>query len=165
MPLLIETVAGPLGLRGHAVKLSRKSEGEICDIDHLLHLAQPFLINFPRLKTDQCPEILLVRTQCLGDFTNHQTALRSRYQTPAQKGRFRTLYSLFVIGFSRQRDRSYCLARGRIERGEDVAALGVLDAKAGEDSVCVKHEKPLGPVANSRPSSLISWSNTSISRC
>ena len=42
MPLLVHAMAGPLAVHGEAVELAREADGEIGDVDHLLHFAQAF---------------------------------------------------------------------------------------------------------------------------
>jgi hypothetical protein len=38
MPLLHQAMARPFGLNGQAIKHPRLANGEVADIDHLLHL-------------------------------------------------------------------------------------------------------------------------------
>ena len=44
---------GPLGGDGQAVELARQADGEVADVDHLLHFAEALLRDLARLERDQ----------------------------------------------------------------------------------------------------------------
>ncbi len=73
MPRLHQPVARPLGGDGLAVQLPGQADGELADVDHLLHLAERLGGDLARLDGDQRREIRLVLDQ---EFTEpgHQRA-------------------------------------------------------------------------------------------
>ncbi len=74
MPLLIHPMARPLAVHGESVKLARKPDGEIGDIDHLLHFAQAFGQNLAHFERNQRAQIALV-----------QRAVRSRSRARSRR--------------------------------------------------------------------------------
>ncbi len=59
MPLLVHAMAGPLAVHGEAVELAREADGEIGDVDHLLHFAQALGQDLAHFERDQRAQILL----------------------------------------------------------------------------------------------------------
>ena len=86
MPGLHHAVAGPLGGDGEAVELARQADGEVADVDHLLHLAQALLRGScrPRSVTRR-PSACLVRAQLLAEQADQLAALRRRHQAPGEE--------------------------------------------------------------------------------
>ena len=58
MPLLHQTVTRPFRLNRQAIKHARLTNGEVADVDHLLHFAFAFGDNFPGLERHELPEIM-----------------------------------------------------------------------------------------------------------
>ena len=65
VPRLGEAMAGTLGGDRLAVELPREPDGEVADVDHLLHLAEPFLRDLPDLESDERAESLLLAAELL----------------------------------------------------------------------------------------------------
>ena len=61
MPGFHHAVAGALGGDGQAVELARQADGEIADVDHLLHFAEAFGRDLAGFDRDQPAELGLVR--------------------------------------------------------------------------------------------------------
>ena len=53
MPLLHQSMFAAFARDGHSVKLPTQSDGEIANVDHLLHFAERLLANLARLQRDQ----------------------------------------------------------------------------------------------------------------
>ncbi len=58
---------GAFGGDGQAVKLPRQADGEIADVDHLLHLAAAFGRDLAGLDRDQAAERILRGAQILAE--------------------------------------------------------------------------------------------------
>ncbi len=95
MPLLEHAVARAFARHGEAVKLARKSSGEIGDVDHLLHFAFAFGQDLAHFKRDQRAEIVLGAPQLIADLADDLAALGGRQHAPA----FEDLGSLLNNGF------------------------------------------------------------------
>src|SRR3546814_11964208 len=67
MPGLHHPVIGPLGGDGEAVELARQADGEVADVDHLLHFAESIGDNLPRLEADEAGQRLLPFAQHLAE--------------------------------------------------------------------------------------------------
>ena len=67
MPRLGEPVARALRRDRAAVELPREADGEVADVDHLLHLAEPLLRDLPDLERDERAERLLLAAQLLAE--------------------------------------------------------------------------------------------------
>ena len=64
VPLLVHAVAGPLGVHGQAVELAREADGEVADVDHLLHFALALRRRIlPISSVTSAPSVVLVRAQ------------------------------------------------------------------------------------------------------
>ncbi len=63
MPLLVHAVLRPLRVHGEAVEHARLADGEIGDVDHLLHFAQALGLDLAVLERDQRAEVFLRRAQ------------------------------------------------------------------------------------------------------
>ena len=74
MPRLHQPVARPLGGDGAAVQLPRQADGELADVDHLLHLAERLGGDLARLDGDQRREIGLVLDQQFTEPGHQRTA-------------------------------------------------------------------------------------------
>jgi pyrroloquinoline quinone (PQQ) biosynthesis protein C len=62
-------------VHGQAVKLARQANGEVADVDHLLHLADAFGANLAHLQRDQFAQRLLVRAQEVAQVAHDFAAL------------------------------------------------------------------------------------------
>ena len=58
-------MAGALGSDGEAIELSRQADGEIADVDHLLHFAEALRDDLADLERDERTERLLRDAQFL----------------------------------------------------------------------------------------------------
>jgi hypothetical protein len=85
VPLLIHAVARALGVHGQPVELAREAHGEVADVDHLLHFAQPFGANLAHLQRDQLAQRLLVRAQEVAQVAHDFAALGCGDRAPAGK--------------------------------------------------------------------------------
>ncbi len=65
MPGLVHAMAGALGGDGEPVQLPRQADGEIADVDHLLHFAEALGDDLAGFERDQRAERLLRRAQFL----------------------------------------------------------------------------------------------------
>ena len=91
MPRLGEPVAGALRRDRAAVELAREADGEVADVDHLLHLAEALLGDLPDLERDERAERLLLAAQLLAEQPHELAAVRARAgrarpRTPRRRG-------------------------------------------------------------------------------
>ena len=87
-------------LRGHgqAVALTREPDGEVGDVDALLHLAPALLDDLPHLQRDQATKRVLLLAHGLAHPADELAPLRSRHRPEAQVGLARRLDDLVVLG-------------------------------------------------------------------
>ena len=110
MPRLGEAVAGALRRDRAAVELPREADGEVADVDHLLHLAEPLLRDLPDLERDERAERLLLAAQLLAEQAHELAAVRRRAGRARRRRRRRR-------GRSRHRSRPRrCARRARSPR-------------------------------------------------
>ena len=85
MPRLREPVAGTLGRDRAAVELAREADGEVADVDHLLHLAEPLLRDLPDLERHERAERLLLAAQLLAEQPHELAAMRAGQVAPGDE--------------------------------------------------------------------------------
>ena len=85
MPGLHQPVAGTLGCDGLAVQLARQPDGELADVDHLLHLAEGLRGDLSRLDADQRGQIVLVLDEQFAEPRHQRAAHRCRRRAPRGK--------------------------------------------------------------------------------
>ena len=85
MPGLGEAVAGALRRDRAAVELAREADGEIADVDHLLHLAEALLGDLPDLERDERAERLLLAAQLLAEQPHELATMRARQVAPGDE--------------------------------------------------------------------------------
>ena len=71
-----------LRLDGQAVELARQADGEVADVDHLLHFAEPFRLDFADLDRHQPAELGLGGAQFFAEQANELAAARRRDAAP-----------------------------------------------------------------------------------
>ena len=86
MPRLGEAVAGALGGDRAAVELAREADREVADVDHLLHLAEPFLGDLPDLERHERAERLLLAAELLAEQAHELAAVRPGQVAPGGEG-------------------------------------------------------------------------------
>ena len=85
MPRLGEAVARTLRGDRAAVELAREADGEVADVDHLLHLAEPLLRDLPDLERDERAERLLLAAQLLAEQPHELAAVRPGQVAPGRE--------------------------------------------------------------------------------
>ncbi len=126
MPGLHHVVARPLGRDGEAVKLTRKADGEVADVDHLLHLAEAFLDDLAGLDRDQAAERGLMGAQLLAEEPHQLAAPGRRHRAPDEERLLRLADRGLELG------RRHC-GHARDLGAVDGAARG--DAAVGESGL------------------------------
>src|SRR5690606_4031247 len=134
MPLLVHAVAGALGMHGQAVELAREADGELADVDHLLHLAVALGLGLAHFQRDQRTERILVLAQRLGAQPDRLAAARRRGGAPDLEGGLGAFDDPLVVGFGGGGDAAERLAGGRIDRFERAGAGGGPFAVAEESA-------------------------------
>ena len=115
---------GPFALQGRAAEGAAQTHGEVADVDHLLHLAQALGQDLAHLQADQRAEHLLLRAQRLAHLAHDLAAPGRRQHAPDQERVAGVLHDPLVVGGAGLLDARQHLAGGRIDRGEEVAAVG-----------------------------------------
>ena len=82
MPLFKHAMAGSFAVHGVSIQLSRKSHGEIGDVNALLNFTQAFGANFSGFKRDQFAQIIFMFAKLLANLPNNFAALRSGQHAP-----------------------------------------------------------------------------------
>jgi hypothetical protein len=133
-------MAGPFRGDGEAVELAREADGEIADVDHLLHLAQALLSDFSGFERDQLAERLLVGAEFLAEETHELAAARRRNAAPSAKG----VGTFGDLGLDRARVVIGDAADlGTVDRRADDPVAGGCDAEVVED-VCHVRDPSFG---------------------
>ena len=121
MPLLHHPVARTFGGEREAVELPRQADGEVADIDHLLHFAVSLGADLPHLDRDQVAERLLQIPERVPEIAHEIAALGGRTVAPRRKRALRRRHDLFVRRLARERDRAKRVARRRVGRDHSLA--------------------------------------------
>ena len=87
MPGFAHAMARALAGDGQAMQLARQTHGEIADIDHLLHFAQPLGQWLAAIERDQQAQLGLACAQRLTETPDKFSPARRRYRTPMGKSR------------------------------------------------------------------------------
>ena len=137
MPRLREPVARALRRDRASVELPREADGEVADVDHLLHLAEPLLRDLPDLERDERAERVLLAAQLLAEQPHELAAVRARHVAPDRKGVRGAGDRRVGCGGIRAGDARDLLARDR-RADDEVAALDLrpLDAEPVEQRSC-----------------------------
>ena len=113
VPLLHHPVLRPLGGDGQPVELAREPDGEVADVNHLLHFAFAFGEDLAHLQRDEAPEVALGLAQGVAELADDLAALGGGHELP------------FAEGFLGARAaRSYSSGVAVRTRGEDAAING-----------------------------------------
>ena len=87
VPLLHQAVPGSLAGDRQTVQLPAETDGEVADVDHLLHLAERLALDLADLDLHQSAEVGLVGAQQPGELADQLTAQRRRGRAPRSEGR------------------------------------------------------------------------------
>ena len=85
MPRLHQPVAGTFGGDRLAVQLTREPDGELADVDHLLHLAEGFRGDLPCLDGDQRGDVVLVLLEQLTEPGDQRATHRCGGRAPCRE--------------------------------------------------------------------------------
>jgi hypothetical protein len=91
VPGFHHAVAGAFAGNRQAMQLARQTHGEVADVDHLLHLAQPFGAHLAGLQRHQQAQGLLVLAQLLAQAAHQFAAHGGGHGAPLQEGGVRAL--------------------------------------------------------------------------
>ncbi len=124
---------GPLGGDRAAEELAREADGEVADVDHLLHLAEALLGDLAGLERDERAERLLLAAQLLAQQPHELAAARRRDVAPGLEGR-----------------------RGARDRGVGAGGVGAAQTRraARRRSGCAPRDRRSPKSARSRPSAV-----------
>ncbi len=124
MPLLEHAVFGSLARHGESVELARQADGEIGDIDHLLHFALALGQDLAHFERDQRAEIVFEAPQLVADLAHDLAALGGGEHAPAFE-HFRCLGHHRLVFFGRREPNARQFAAiGGIERSDGLSARG-----------------------------------------
>src|SRR6202040_640642 len=82
VPLLHQTMVRPLGLNRQAVKHARLTDGEITDVNHLLHFACAFGDDFSSLESDELSKLMFQFAERVAETANGVAADWSGCSSP-----------------------------------------------------------------------------------
>ena len=98
MPLFHHAVLRAFGGDGQAVKLARKPDREIADVNHLLHFALAFRENLSGFERDEPAQVLLGRAQGVAELADDFAASGRGQSAPFLQTPFRrALHGLLVF--------------------------------------------------------------------
>jgi len=86
MPLFHHPVIGPFARNGETVELARQADGEVADVDHFLHFAEPFAEDLARLDGDKFAERRLGLAEFFAEQAHQLAAAGRRNRPPEGKG-------------------------------------------------------------------------------
>ena len=86
MPLLHHPVAGTLGGDRQAVELARQADGEVADVDHLLHFAERFLGDLAGFEGNEGGKVGLALAKLLTDTADELAAFGGGDGAPGSEG-------------------------------------------------------------------------------
>ena len=98
MPLLVHAVLRPLGVHGQAVEHARLADGEVGDVDHLLHFAVALGLDLAVLERDQRAERVLGGAQRVAEQADGFAAPRRGHIAPRGGGFDGAAHDGFVVG-------------------------------------------------------------------
>ena len=138
VPLLVHAMSGALAVHGEAVELAREADGEIGDVDHLLHFAQAFGQDLAHLERNERAQILLMSAQFIADLAHDVAAFGGGHHAPFEKGLGGARHDGFVIRDARHANARQGFAGGGTE-GNQLAARGFGDpiSVAGAGIYCL----------------------------
>ena len=134
MPLLHQPVAGSFGRDGQAVQLAAQADGEVADVDHLLHLAECLALDLAGLDLHQSGEVGLLLAQGHGEQADQLAAQRRRRRAPLREGLVGASDRIVDIG--RCADRAERAARDRRARRGPVGSSEWWCTAGGECGGC-----------------------------
>src|SRR5271155_5438907 len=123
MPGLGHPVAGALGGDDEPVQLPRQADGEIADVDHLLHFAETLGHDLADLKGHERAESLFRSAQFLAEKAHEFAPAGRRNLAPGEKGGPRAIV-----------DRRHVMRR----RLPDAGDLGAVDRRASRERTAPK---------------------------
>ena len=126
MPGLHHAVARALRGDGEAIDLTRQADGEIADVDHLLHFAETFGDDLSRFEGDDRAERLLGGAQLLAEEANEFAPARRGDVAPRGEGGFRAA------------DHRRHVGQGRLRQHGD---LGPVDRRANDERAAVQFRR------------------------
>ena len=98
VPLLHQPVVGSFAGDGEAVQLTAQADGEVADVDHLLHLTQRLAADLARLELHQGGQVVLVAPQFLAEAAHQFAAHRPRHRAPRAEGSIGTFDGQVDLG-------------------------------------------------------------------
>jgi hypothetical protein len=101
-----------------AVEHARLADGEVGDVDHLLHLAVALGLDLAHLQRNEAAEGVLVHPQRLAELAHDFAPARCRHLAPGRSGRRRRRQHRLVVGLVGGRDPRDHRAVGRVDRVE-----------------------------------------------
>ena len=133
MPGFHHPVLGALGGDRQAVELARQADGEIADVDHLLHFAQAFRGDLADLDRNEPAERGLGGAQFLAEQADQFAALRRRHGTPFEEGLMRRFDRRLRLGNGMFPEFADFLAGDRRGDGKRAAVIAAgIDAEFGK---------------------------------
>jgi len=85
MPLLVHAMLRALRVHRQAVELTGETDGEVEDVDHLLHFAMSFGPDLPHLEADQVAQRLLDLPQQVAEISQELAPPRGRGGAPIEE--------------------------------------------------------------------------------
>ena len=89
---------GALGLNRQTIELTRQADGEVADVDHLLHFAEPLRLDLADLDRHQPAEFRLGGAQFLAQQADKLAAARRRDAAPFEEGGVTATDRRFRVG-------------------------------------------------------------------
>ena len=98
VPLLIHAMLRAFGVHGIAIQHARLADGEVGDVDHLLHFASALRLDLAVFQAHQAAERVFVQAQLLSNEAHDLAALGCRHQPPqARRFHGRRQYALIIL--------------------------------------------------------------------
>ena len=137
MPLLHEPVRGPLARDREAVQLARETDGEVADVDHLLHFSLAFGEDLAGLEGYEPAELAAMQAQRLAVPPHELAALRRRHVPPLEKCLLRGADDACYV---RLRGGRYAREHATVDRRDLLHTRARAEPFAGKDAGVVRRE-------------------------
>ena len=106
MPLLHHPVAGTFAGDGQPVQLTRKADGEVANVDHLLHFAQAFGQGLAAIDGDKARKAVLMVPQRIAEKAHQFATARCGNSAPFEENVVRRGDGGFNVGWRGNRHRA-----------------------------------------------------------
>ncbi len=97
MILIVHPVKLTFGVHGSSVEKTRLSDSEFADVNHFLHFAESFLIDFTHLEGYKVPEVFFMTAQSIADLSYNFSPLGCWNNAPFEVSLLSFAHQVLII--------------------------------------------------------------------